>query len=110
MLDTHTTLKLVASLSPDPDFDSTYDTVAFKRRGCEGRGGAEGAAGGEESLADDSSTPSLLLRTSDVIQFFPPSAPERRNLLSGIMLRNKIEFSEGGGRHTEQFNRVQVGA
>lgn len=40
--------------------------------------------------------PSPLLRTSDVIQF-PSLSPHGRNLLSGIMLRNKIEFSEGGG-------------
>lgn len=54
---------LVASSSPDPDFDS----MAFKRRGC-WENGVEGAAGSEESLADDSPPP---LRTSDVIQFFP---------------------------------------
>lgn len=39
-------------VSPDPDFDS----VAFKKV-RPGKDEAEGAAGGEESLADDSSPP-----------------------------------------------------
>lgn len=62
-------LLLHSVVSPDPDFDS----VAFKKVE-QGEDEAEGAAGGEESLADDSSTPSTFaFKNIRCYSIFPPA-------------------------------------